>query len=333
MLEFWIETDRVHIGERFSVSFQRTLRLPDDGRVYPLPPGLGAFPVRLVADYPSKVPPAWLEKGGVFIPMYQREALWLGFESAAWKPNTVKVAVGGVNALTGDPWVPALHNDPQDYLVVPDQPWLDGINAGSGTASGGVIRQFVATPLGMGDTVEAQVTGEERTGGIQLLVFEPKPGIFPDQAPFESTGEFEGMFFAAPSIQESSGSFEMGLAAGGQMEQKIYPDPHGLETWDPETYGELWVHIVNSLQYWAITGEEAPPSPVDAQTYTQYGLPWFALYDDEAETLAAAQKLGSVKSLQQREKERGTGETESSVEIDSGQVHKLKPGKSRKSGK
>jgi hypothetical protein len=328
MHEFWVEGDRIHIGERFSVAFQRTLRLPDDGQVYPLPPGLGPFPVRLVSEYPENVPSDWLERGGVFIPMYQREALWLGFEAAAWKPNAVKIAVGGVNALTGDPWNPVLHADPQDYLVTPDQPWLDGINLGSG-----IIRQFVATPLGMGDTVEAQVTGVERTGGLQIMVIEPKPGIFPDQAPYERPGEFESMFFAPLSIQENLGSLEMGLAAGGQMQQKIYPDPHGLETWDQENTGEVFVHIVNSLQYWTITGEEAPPTPVDAKTYTQYGLPWFALYDDEAETLAAAQKLAAVKSLQQREKERGTGESESPIEIDASQVHRLKHRKTRKTGK
>ena len=45
----------------------------------------------------------------------------------------------------------------------PDQPWLDGINAGDG-----FIRQFVAVPLGLGATVEAQVTGDEVHGGVQL---------------------------------------------------------------------------------------------------------------------------------------------------------------------
>jgi hypothetical protein len=164
------------------------------------------------------------------------------------------------------------------------------------------------------------------------VVFEPKPGIFPDQAPYASPGESDRMFFAAPVPQESPGVSEMGLAAGGQMEQKIYPDPHGLQAWDLENYGEVFVHIVNSLQYWSITGEEAPPSPVDAQTYTRFGLPWFALFDDEAETLAEAKKLSAVKSLTQREKERSpVKEAEASLEIDSSQVHNLNRRKSHKS--
>jgi len=54
-----------------------------------------------------------------------------------------------------------------DYIVIPDQPWLDGINNGDGT-----VKQFVAMPLGSGYTVEGQVTGKEEFGGIQMIVFD-----------------------------------------------------------------------------------------------------------------------------------------------------------------
>lgn len=50
-------------------------------------------------------------------------------------------------------------------MAVPNQPWLDGSKAGEG-----IIRQFVAAPLGGGVTVEAQVTGEESLGGRQLTI-------------------------------------------------------------------------------------------------------------------------------------------------------------------
>ncbi|HYO00567.1 MAG TPA: hypothetical protein VET27_01165 [Mycobacterium sp.] len=35
------------------VSFQRTLRVPDDGKQYGLPPGLGSFPPHPVEDLPA----------------------------------------------------------------------------------------------------------------------------------------------------------------------------------------------------------------------------------------------------------------------------------------
>lgn len=171
--------DTLHLcGTR--ITFMRTLRIPDDGKDYPLPPGLGSFPVRRVSDYEATVPPAWRAHGGVFLPIYQREAMWLSFGGGGGEPNALKVAVGKVCAVTGQPWSEELHAGPdgrQDYVVVPGQPWLDGINSGDDT-----IRQFVAMPLGMGYTVEGQVTGEEKHGGLQMAAFRAKPGAIPSAA-------------------------------------------------------------------------------------------------------------------------------------------------------
>src|SRR6516162_9818841 len=49
----------------------------------------------------------------------------------------------------------------------------------------------------------------------------------------------------------------MGLAAGGQMSQKIYPDPYGLEAWDQDLAGTAVVHLVNSEQYRATEPEHS----------------------------------------------------------------------------
>ena len=103
MLDVRVENYALHIGKGFTLVFQRTLRIPDDDKTYPLPPGLGRFPVCRVEDYQDRVPASWKERGGVFIPMYQREALWLFFGSV-WPPRAVKVAVGKINAVTGKPW-------------------------------------------------------------------------------------------------------------------------------------------------------------------------------------------------------------------------------------
>jgi len=106
-------------------------------------------------------------KGGVFIPMYQIEAMWMRFDTT--RPHAIKVGIGKVSAVTGKPWTEGLKggtSGTQDYLVTPTQPWLDGINAGEG-----YIRQFVAMGLGEGYSVEAQTTGNETVGGLQLEIF------------------------------------------------------------------------------------------------------------------------------------------------------------------
>ncbi|MEV0684922.1 hypothetical protein AB0I35_13755 [Nocardia sp. NPDC050378] len=146
------------------VTFVRTLRLPETG-TYPLPPGLGLFPLRRVADYPDTVPEQWRERGGVMLPVYQREAMWLRFSAPT--PAALQVAIGKVCAVSGKPWSDLLTDDPQNYVALPRQPWLDGINSGAGT-----VRQFVAVPMGLGATVEGQVTGTEQWGGVQLAVHE-----------------------------------------------------------------------------------------------------------------------------------------------------------------
>ena len=50
----------VHPKARLTIEFQRTLRIPDDGKDYPLPPGLGQFPMKHVDDYSEKVPSLWI---------------------------------------------------------------------------------------------------------------------------------------------------------------------------------------------------------------------------------------------------------------------------------
>ena len=40
-------------------------------------------------------------KGGFFLPMYQREAMWIKLTSR--EPFAIKIYVGGVNAVSGEP--------------------------------------------------------------------------------------------------------------------------------------------------------------------------------------------------------------------------------------
>ena len=74
------------------IDFQRTLRIPDDNREHYLPPGLGRFPLSRVDDYLDNLPDKWNQHGGVFLPMYQAEALWINFRGDY--PMAVKIAAG-----------------------------------------------------------------------------------------------------------------------------------------------------------------------------------------------------------------------------------------------
>ena len=312
--------------EGFSVQFQRTLRIPDDDKTYPLPPGLGSFPVCRVEDYADRVPQSWLKHGGVFIPMYQREALWIKFNARRRIPKAIKVAVGKINAVSGKPWQQKLLESEADYLVTPPQPWLDGINAGNG-----FIKQFVAMPLGMGYTVEGQVTGKEEFGGIQIIVYEPKLGKFVKRSPEESSYEDFSLLestsmttVASASRRRRRRSAEMGMAAGGKMKQKIYADPYDINTWDENDYDRVYVHIVNSLMYREITGLEPPQTPVTAKTYAQHNLPWFDLYDETMSDIAPSSKLGRVKTVKEMDAQKGFDLQQDDSSIDLSNSKKVK---------
>ena len=110
----------VHQKAECHIDFQRTLRIPDDNREYPLPPGLGRFPVEHVDDFADKLPVPWRAHGGAFIPMYQSEALWINFSGDY--PCAIKIAAGKINAVSGESWSNRLSDDPQDYAVIPEQP-------------------------------------------------------------------------------------------------------------------------------------------------------------------------------------------------------------------
>lgn len=190
-----------------TIIFHRTVRIADDGKQHKLPPSIGRFSVRRVEDYAGRVPAEWLTHGGVFLPMHEREALWMQFSASG--PHALKVGLGMVNAVTGKPWSDALQGDEQDYMVLPRQPWLDGIKSEAGT-----IRQFVAMPLGGGHTVEGQLSGEERYGGLQILSCPAKRGAIPGGQPWssdvevQSLGFVDGVICHAQAFDDSDVSFD-----------------------------------------------------------------------------------------------------------------------------
>ena len=259
----------IHEDAQCSICFQRTLRIPDDNREYPLPPGLGAFPLAHVEDYAKKLPKSWKEHGGVLLPMYQSEALWIAFDSPAGYPFAVKIAVGKINVITGKQWKNNLDAEEQDYVVLPSQPWLDGI-----CIQKGIVRQFVAMPLGEGFTVEEQITGKAELGGIQVIVYPMKRHIY------DKMRERQKLIPSFPVLACLCAEEQMGIAPGGMMRQHIYEDEHGYEVWDQNVCSRSFVHILNSKQWNSATGKAVPTQPASAETYTKAGLPWFDYYGE-----------------------------------------------------
>lgn len=298
---------KIHKEAELRITFQRTLRIPDDDNVYPLPPGLGNFPLRHVDDFAKTVPGRWVQHGGVMMPMYQSEALWINFSSKYLHkhrkeyPFAVKIATGKINAVTGDVWSNGLNADHQDYMVASEQPWLDGY-----CVEKGLIRQFVAMPLGSGYSAEEQLTEKAEYGGMQIIVYPMKKPAFEEKFP-ERDERFQepDVMYSLYAMACESTSPDMGLAPGGKMKQEIYEDPYGIDDWDQEISSRCFVHLTNSLVWRSIASEEPPTVPFTSKEYTQAGLPWFEYYNESAAPVEGAEKLNGMKSVVQKGKEKG----------------------------
>ena len=282
----------VHPEAMLQIELQRTLRIPDDGLDYPLPPGLGAFPVQHVDDYAARVPRSWIDRGGVMVPMYQSEAMWLNFTTSyvtdqGSYPFAIKIATGKINAVTGNPWDDGLHRKPQDYVVSPKQPWLDGYAVGKGA-----VRQFIAMPLCKGYTAEEQLTGKADIGGIQIQVYPMKQEAFEKRFPVKPPIQFS----LAPTIH-SCAMPSMGIAPGGRIKQQIYKDSYALRDWDLGQTSRCFIHLCNSQQWRSITGSVPPNQPIKAKQYAQAGLPWFDFYNEKTQVVSGSAKLASLDTV------------------------------------
>ncbi|KAI9891704.1 MAG: hypothetical protein M1814_002454 [Vezdaea aestivalis] len=174
-------TDSSHllIDGVLNISLHRTVRLPNCDVTHGQTPSLGHFPMFASQDFGSKVPVDMREKGGLIVPMWQGEAMMLGFSTSdTTSTYAIRVFVGGVNAISGHSMEPNMNTvlrklkgseKKQDYIVVGGQQdccsWLSGI-----AVAPGIIRQFVTLPLTSRDTIEFQKSGINDVGGLQIEI-------------------------------------------------------------------------------------------------------------------------------------------------------------------
>jgi hypothetical protein len=279
----------VHEDAVCKIKFMRTLRIPDDNKAYPLPAGLGLFPMAHVEDHAKKLPASWSEKGGVLLPMYQAEAMWIRFTSTNYYPFAVKIAAGKINAVTGKAWNEVLESEPQDYVVLPEQLWLDGF-----CVRKGLIRQFVAMRLGEGYTAEEQLSQSTENGGLQIIVYPMKRELYLERL----QEAIDTVSYDIPAYRENLSTTKgMGLAAGGLLRQEISEDINGIKSWDLDESKRCFVHILSSTQWEKATGLQKLQKPLTITDYEKQGLPWFEYYAESSEALKGAPLLAGLDSV------------------------------------
>lgn len=234
-------------------------------------------------------------------------------------PFAIKVATGKIDAVSGENWRDGLRRLPQNYVIAPEQMWLDGY-----CVERGLIRQFVAMPLGSDFTVEEQATGEAVHGGIQIAVYPMRRDAFERHFPItmwpktRNRSEIHEQLRAS-SIEETG----MGLAIGGRMRQEIYEDPFLTIDWDSDQPSRCFVHLVNSLTWRVVTAQDPPGAPFTAQEYNRRGLPWFECYGTDAKALAGADRLHGLASVTEIGKTKGNVPLPENKTVDPAWIIKL----------
>lgn len=301
-----------NIEHSATVQFQRTLRVPDDGKEYPLPAGLGSFPLFHSRSKALNLPDHMTSRGGVVFPIYPFEAAWMNFGCTSGLPVALRIAAGKINAVSGNAWAETTP-EIQDYVVLPEQFWLDGFNTGNDQ-----VRQFVAAKLGGNLTVEEQLTGEAEWGGIQILAVPMKLTKYQELLRRRREEIFEGFeddcsvvcYSAAPPASWDEGDFEMcldmGMGQGGMIKQSIEEDPYAIDDWDFKNAQRVFVSMVDARE-WQKVGGGYVPTPITPETYENEGIPWFNL--EGISDIPKSSSLESLKTVQ-------TGMIELGVDLD-----------------
>ena len=238
-----IEDGRINVCGEISLSFQRAGFLTLEGSRHSL--NFGALSARLVRDYAGSFSESWSTREAVFIPLLADERIWLGF-STRQRSYAIQIAVGEVNAVSGQSWIPGLTASPQNYLVSPPQLHWDGIRRGQD------LLPFDSQSLN---------SDERPAGAWVLLVYAPLgDALGPAQV-----SEFD----------HDPGKLYDTFRQSDRNHAENHPlqDPFGVDTWSREPLCTVFIVPVTAPRYEEITGVKVPPTRKACEVYTGYRLP------------------------------------------------------------
>ena len=99
--------------------------------------------------------------------------------------------------------------------------------------------------------------------------------------------------------------------------------------WDTDNSSRCFVHILNSAQWTAATGNPTPGRQPSAADYANAGLPWFEYYDDKLEAMDGSKKLAGLDSVAAKAIKLGEYALGDNAPVDPEEVVKLGPASSK----
>jgi hypothetical protein len=246
----WFCFPEIHLDAKIGVVFNRTFRIPNDGKTYPLPYEFGRLPINQI-DISKKQ----TKHKSIILPMWQSEAMRIQLISNYSHlhryiyPFAVRVSIGE-SELIGKPWSKTL--DENNCFITPEQPWTYGYKT-----ENGVLQQFTAGPLEINATAE-EIADEVGSEKIQFEVF--------------------------PMRRDK---FERRFPAGRYPEEKYLEDRYPKRLFTKHVYDEkcwatendgCFIYMLNSIMWRTITKQQMPTMPFTASDYEQMKCPWYERY-------------------------------------------------------
>lgn len=291
----------VHKDAHATVEFNRTLRIPNDGQDYLLPPRTDNFELRSAEDNASTAT-SWKAKSGAKIPMYQSEALQIAFKGDY--PIAIKVGITGINAIDGSSWVEGFQPTKsiraypqrtvlinQNYIIISKQHHLSYF-----CDDNGLPAQLVAAPIGLDETTNEQIDGSITGRKLLIEAFPLGSNKWEEilekrcahKEKIEKYGEFTSMY-------KSNEEYELDIErlftnpnpehyverGRGKMRQIQWLDPYESSNWNVGSSSSYWIKICNTLEWEQMTTEKPTHAPFSAKDYANVGLPWFKHYSEK----------------------------------------------------
>jgi hypothetical protein len=95
----------------------------------------------------------------------------------------------------------------------------------------------------------------------------------------------------------------MAIAAGGKIVQEIVQDVSMASEWRNQAPITFNLQLLDAACFEAVTGQAPPPTPITAEVYHRYGLPFFNLPEEPSSIHGDFSSIKSLMTLEGKDEE------------------------------
>ncbi|KAF7929818.1 uncharacterized protein EAE97_009415 [Botrytis byssoidea] len=242
-------------GDTLDISFRRTILDPESGNRLKVPPDFGPLPIYPVDSYKDKFDRSISTKDGLFIPVYQREAMWINFESNGF--FAVKVIVDGVNAVSGELSTESLSKDLRRIALLYKKSSIQEYIL-AGTLGSKMFGRFEIVPLELDSIKRIQITVQTLSGKVIHINVSLETVV-------------NTLIHKIHGITGIPCDEQRIVFAGHQLQRHHYSTSYGV------------VAMINAPASEIVLGMKPPSCPISTAVRKEYHCPLLSVHNDDEE--------------------------------------------------